>query len=93
MVLQFYLTMIFRFCIQDGSIQEKIDFEMRMQEGIGKLLAVSTQKDQVLHAVKNLMVCNARILAYQTELRREKEESTVNKTTGRSVAKSKFLCK
>ncbi|XP_077206844.1 rhotekin-2 isoform X2 [Paroedura picta] len=52
------------------SIQEKIDFEMRMREGICKLLAVTTQKDQTLHAVKNLMVCNARILAYKTELQR-----------------------
>uniref|UniRef100_A0A452GKW6 Rhotekin-2 n=1 Tax=Gopherus agassizii TaxID=38772 RepID=A0A452GKW6_9SAUR len=55
-------------------IQEKIDFEIRMREGICKLLAVSTQKDQVLHAVKNLMVCNARILAYKTELQKQKEE-------------------
>ncbi|KAH0623495.1 hypothetical protein JD844_006290 [Phrynosoma platyrhinos] len=39
----------------DCSFQEKIDFEMRMREGICKLLAVSTQKDQLLHAVKNLM--------------------------------------
>ncbi|XP_060097087.1 rhotekin-2 [Heteronotia binoei] len=43
---------------------------MRMREGICKLLAVTTQKDQTLHAVKNLMVCNARILAYKTELQR-----------------------
>ncbi|XP_053164859.1 rhotekin-2 isoform X2 [Hemicordylus capensis] len=55
---------------------------MRMREGICKLLAVSTQKDQILHAVKNLMVCNARILAYRTELQRQTEASTVNRTTG-----------
>uniref|UniRef100_A0A8D0GVN0 Rhotekin-2 n=1 Tax=Sphenodon punctatus TaxID=8508 RepID=A0A8D0GVN0_SPHPU len=40
---------------------EKMDFEIRMHDGICKLLAVSTHKDQVLHAVKNLMVCNARL--------------------------------
>ncbi|NXY72053.1 RTKN2 protein, partial [Glareola pratincola] len=54
-------------------IQEKINFEIRMREGICKLLAVSTQKDQLLQAVKNLMVCNARILAYRTELQNRKE--------------------
>ncbi|XP_009863283.1 PREDICTED: rhotekin-2 [Apaloderma vittatum] len=45
-----------------------------MQEGICKLLAVSTQKDQLLQAVKNLMVCNARIRAYRTKLQNPKEE-------------------
>uniref|UniRef100_A0A8C4WNS2 Rhotekin 2 n=1 Tax=Gopherus evgoodei TaxID=1825980 RepID=A0A8C4WNS2_9SAUR len=64
------------------SIQEKIDFEIRMREGICKLLAVSTQKDQVLHAVKNLMVCNARILAYKTELQKQKEEPVRYRTGG-----------
>ncbi|TFK11740.1 myb-related protein A [Platysternon megacephalum] len=64
------------------SIQEKIDFEIRMREGICKLLAVSTQKDQVLHAVKNLMVCNARVLAYKTELPKQKEERVTYRTGG-----------
>ncbi|NXG47855.1 RTKN2 protein, partial [Psilopogon haemacephalus] len=63
---------------------EKMNFEMRMREGICKLLAVSTQKDQVLQAVKNLMVCNARILAYRAELQIRKEESVSCRTTERS---------
>ncbi|XP_054839769.1 rhotekin-2 [Eublepharis macularius] len=74
-------------------IQEKIDFEMRMREGICKLLAVTTQKDQTLHAVKNLMVCNARILAYKAELQRE---STINRNTERCsdfAAKDREACK
>nr|XP_056706500.1 rhotekin-2 [Euleptes europaea] len=81
--------------LQSCSIQEKIEFEMRMQEGICKLLAVTTQKDQTLHAVKNLMVCNARILAYKTELQRQQRES-VNRNTGRCsdfVAKDREACK
>ncbi|NXI48998.1 RTKN2 protein, partial [Chloroceryle aenea] len=65
-------------------IQEKINFEIRMREGICKLLAVSTQKDQLLQAVKNLMVCNARILAYRTELERQKEELLSRRTEERS---------
>ncbi|XP_020648862.3 rhotekin-2 [Pogona vitticeps] len=79
----------------DCSIQEKINFEMRMREGICKLLAVSTQKDQLLHAVKNLMVCNARILAYKTELQRQ-SDSAVNRTTERSsdsAAKERTPCR
>ncbi|XP_071605213.1 rhotekin-2 isoform X3 [Heliangelus exortis] len=62
-------------------IQEKINFEIRMREGICKLLAVSTQKDQLLQAVKNLMVCNARIGAYRRELQTQREE-LVSCTTG-----------
>uniref|UniRef100_A0A8C0PS01 Rhotekin-2 n=2 Tax=Canis lupus familiaris TaxID=9615 RepID=A0A8C0PS01_CANLF len=58
----------------DCSIQEKIDLEIRMREGIWKLLSLSTQKDQILHAVKNLMVCNARIMAYTLELQKLEEQ-------------------
>ncbi|XP_021255126.1 rhotekin-2 isoform X5 [Numida meleagris] len=59
---------------RECNIQEKINFEIRMREGICKLLTVSTQKDQLLQAVKNLMVCNARIHAYRTELQNQVEE-------------------
>ncbi|XP_072612226.1 rhotekin-2 isoform X1 [Vulpes vulpes] len=45
-----------------------------MREGIWKLLSLSTQKDQILHAVKNLMVCNARIMAYTLELQKLEEQ-------------------
>ncbi|KAM8924352.1 rhotekin-2 [Pelodytes ibericus] len=60
---------------EDNGIQEKLDFEMRMREGICKLLTVSTQKDQVLNAVKNLMVCNARIKGYLAQLHSPVEEN------------------
>ncbi|XP_075469087.1 rhotekin-2 isoform X2 [Ascaphus truei] len=59
----------------DNCIQEKLDFEIRMREGICKLLSVSTQKDQVLNAVKNLMTCTARIQGYTTQLHSPREES------------------
>uniref|UniRef100_A0A8C8TTE9 Rhotekin 2 n=1 Tax=Peromyscus maniculatus bairdii TaxID=230844 RepID=A0A8C8TTE9_PERMB len=55
---------------QGCNIREKIDLEIRMREGIWKLLSLTTKKDQVLHAVKNLLVCNARIEAYTAELQR-----------------------
>ncbi|XP_068957958.1 rhotekin-2 isoform X2 [Petaurus breviceps papuanus] len=58
----------------DVSIQGKLDLETRMREGICKLLSLSTQKDQLLQAVKNLMVCNARIEAYTEELLKLEDE-------------------
>ncbi|XP_047617889.1 rhotekin-2 [Phacochoerus africanus] len=64
---------------QDNGIQEKINLEIRIREGIWKLLSLSTQKDQVLHAVKNLMVCNTRIMAYTLELQKI-EEQTADQT-------------
>ncbi|XP_013370318.1 PREDICTED: rhotekin-2 isoform X2 [Chinchilla lanigera] len=64
---------------EDCNIQEKIDLEIRIREGIWKLLSLSTQKDQILHAVKNLMVCNARIMAYTSELQKL-EEQIANQT-------------
>ncbi|XP_054428421.1 rhotekin-2 isoform X2 [Pteronotus mesoamericanus] len=45
-----------------------------MRQGIRKLLSLSTQKDQILCAVKNLMVCNARIMAYTSELQKLEEQ-------------------
>ncbi|XP_024417201.2 rhotekin-2 [Desmodus rotundus] len=80
---------------QDGSIQEKIDLEIRMRQGIWKLLSLSTQRAQVLHAVKNLMVCNARIVAYTSELQKL-EERIANQGGGGDVnfeSKERTACK
>ncbi|NXU58778.1 RTKN2 protein, partial [Turnix velox] len=77
-------------------IQEKINFEIRMREGICKLLAVSTQKDQVLQAVKNLMVCNARILTYRAQLQNGKEEPILCRTKAESSengSKDRVACR
>ncbi|XP_007517443.1 rhotekin-2 [Erinaceus europaeus] len=79
----------------DCSLQEKINLETRMREGIRKLLSLSTQKDQILLAVKNLLVCNARIMAYTLELQRL-EEQTANQTGGCDVefgSKERTACK
>ncbi|XP_016154988.1 PREDICTED: rhotekin-2 isoform X3 [Ficedula albicollis] len=83
--------------MQKCDTQEKINFEVRMREGICKLLAVSTQKEQLLHAVKNLMVCNARIRAYKAELQGQKEpspgrteeQSSENGTKDRTACRAK----
>ncbi|XP_077309924.1 rhotekin-2 [Lithobates pipiens] len=63
---------------EDSCIQEKLDFEVRMREGICKLLSVSTQKPQILNAVKNLMICNARIQVYMKQLNSQEESSVIN---------------
>uniref|UniRef100_A0A8C4X379 Rhotekin 2 n=1 Tax=Erpetoichthys calabaricus TaxID=27687 RepID=A0A8C4X379_ERPCA len=59
-------------------IQEKIDFEIRMREGALKLLAASSQREQILNASKNVMTSNTRILAYMTDLQRKKESQITN---------------
>ncbi|XP_053548236.1 rhotekin-2 [Bombina bombina] len=69
---------------EDNCIKEKLEFEIRMREGICKLLSVSTQKDQILNAVKNLMVCNARIQGYMAQLHSLRNESSATSTGRRS---------
>ncbi|MGH0161051.1 UNVERIFIED_CONTAM: hypothetical protein FKN15_040216 [Acipenser sinensis] len=81
---------------QDCNIQEKIDTEIRMRDGAHKLLAASTQRDQVLNAFKNLMTCNMRIMAYMTELQKKKEEQIMNRMARRSSdvgTKERTACK
>ncbi|XP_074230170.1 rhotekin-2 isoform X4 [Camelus bactrianus] len=79
----------------DCSIQEKINLETRIRDGVWKLLSLSTQKDQILHAVKNLMLCNARIMAYTLEL--QKLEEQIANQTGRCdtnfESKARTACK
>ncbi|XP_027696322.1 rhotekin-2 [Vombatus ursinus] len=79
----------------DGSIQGKLDFETRMREGICKLLSLSTQKDQLLEAVKNLMVCDARIMAYTQELQKLEEQigNGAERRCGDSKTKEWTACK
>ncbi|KAG9484940.1 hypothetical protein GDO78_008184 [Eleutherodactylus coqui] len=66
---------------QDSCIQEKLGFEVRMREGVCKLLSVSTQKEQILDAMKNLLTCTARIQVYTALLRSLQEEGDA--ATGR----------
>ncbi|XP_007895408.1 rhotekin-2 isoform X3 [Callorhinchus milii] len=70
--------------MKDCNIQDKMDFEIRMREGICKLLAACTQRDQVVQAAKNLLTCNARILGYMAELQKRKEEQILHNMARRS---------
>ncbi|XP_059964827.1 rhotekin-2 isoform X3 [Mesoplodon densirostris] len=80
---------------QDCSIQGKIDLEVRIREGVWKLLSLSTQKDQILHAVKNLMVCNARIMAYTLELQKLEEQiaNQIGRCDVNFESKARTACK
>ncbi|XP_067294404.1 rhotekin isoform X4 [Pseudorasbora parva] len=69
---------------QDSDIQKKIDYEIRMREGACKLLAACSQRDQALEASKSLLTCNARIMAYMSELQRMKEAQVMQRIARRS---------
>ncbi|KAJ8372692.1 hypothetical protein AAFF_G00280210 [Aldrovandia affinis] len=82
---------------EDSNIQEKIDFEIRMQEGAYKLLVASTKRDQILNASKSLLTCNTRIKAYMKELQKRKEDQDAKFTSMRRlsdmVSKDRVPCK
>ncbi|KAL4617460.1 rhotekin isoform X2 [Arapaima gigas] len=69
--------------LQDSDIQKKIDYEIRMREGTCKLLGACSQRDQALEAAKSLLTCNARILAYMSELQRMKEAQVLQRAARR----------
>ncbi|XP_018592277.2 rhotekin-like isoform X2 [Scleropages formosus] len=69
--------------LQDSDIQKKIDYEIRMREGTCKLLGACSQRDQALEAAKSLLTCNARILAYMSELQRMKEAQILQRAARR----------
>nr|XP_026649898.1 rhotekin-2 isoform X3 [Zonotrichia albicollis] len=67
-----------------------MNFELRMREGICRLLAVSTQREQLLRAVKNLLVCNARIRAYRAQLQAPgQQQSSENGTKDRTACRAR----
>ncbi|KAK7164927.1 hypothetical protein R3I94_003340 [Phoxinus phoxinus] len=70
--------------LKDSDIQKKIDYEIRMREGACKLLAACSQRDQALEASKSLLTCNARIMAYMSELQRMKEAQVMQRIARRS---------
>ncbi|XP_069043584.1 rhotekin isoform X5 [Lepisosteus oculatus] len=75
---------IFVDTLQDSDIQKKIDYEIRMRDGACKLLAACSRRDQALEAAKSLLTCNARILAYMSELQRMKEAQVMQRVARRS---------
>uniref|UniRef100_A0A671RG27 Rhotekin-like n=1 Tax=Sinocyclocheilus anshuiensis TaxID=1608454 RepID=A0A671RG27_9TELE len=78
---RFYLILFY--CMR-SILHKKIDYEIRMREGACKLLAACSQRDQALEASKSLLTCNARIMAYMSELQRMKEAQVMQRVARRS---------
>uniref|UniRef100_A0A8C4RXL2 Rhotekin b n=1 Tax=Erpetoichthys calabaricus TaxID=27687 RepID=A0A8C4RXL2_ERPCA len=73
---------------------QKIDHEIRMRDGACKLLAACSQREQALEAAKSLLTCNARIMAYMSELQKMKESQIMQKMARRYVSCQRILpCK
>ncbi|NWY44473.1 RTKN2 protein, partial [Sylvia atricapilla] len=77
----------------ESETREKLSFEVRMREGICRLLAVSTQREQLLRAVKDLMVCNARIRAYRAQLQRHDEQPRTAQQSSESGTEDQMACR
>ncbi|GIY79212.1 rhotekin-2 [Caerostris extrusa] len=63
------LTLTYEF---EYDLEQKIDLEIKMQEGTNKLLAACRYQLQSLEALKSLLTSNERINAYMLELQRRK---------------------
>lgn len=55
-------------------IQHQIDEQIRMREGVMKLMSASSTLNQALETSKNLLTINARILGLMTALQKRKKE-------------------
>ena len=76
------------FCAQeldDSAIQEKIDHEVHIRDGIVKLLAACHEEVQALEASKNLLTINARILALMALLQRHRAKSVLRRKGSRYI--------
>ncbi|XP_020608887.1 rhotekin-like isoform X2 [Orbicella faveolata] len=65
--------------LDDSAIQEKIDHEACIRDGIVKLLAACHEEVQALEASKNLLTINARILALMGLLQRHRAKSVMRR--------------
>ncbi|XP_042909473.1 rhotekin isoform X4 [Parasteatoda tepidariorum] len=57
---------------EEYDLEQKIDLEIKMQEGTNKLLAACRYQLQSLEAIKSLLTSNERINSYMFELQRRK---------------------
>ena len=69
--------------LDDSAIQEKIDHEACIRDGIVKLLAACHEEGQALEASKNLLTINARILALMGLLQRHRAKSVMRRKGSR----------
>ncbi|XP_073239087.1 rhotekin-like isoform X2 [Porites lutea] len=72
--------------LDDSAIQEKIDHEVHIRDGIVKLLAACHEEVQALEASKNLLTINARILALMALLQRHRAKSVLRRKGSSSTS-------
>ncbi|XP_068745626.1 rhotekin-like isoform X2 [Montipora capricornis] len=72
--------------LDDSAIQEKIDHEVHIRDGIMKLLAACHEEVQALETSKNLLTINARILALMGLLQRHRAKSVMRRKGSSSSA-------
>lgn len=72
--------------LDDSAIQEKIDHEVHIRDGIMKLLAACHEEVQALETSKNLLTINARILALMGLLQRHRAKSVMRRKGSSSTA-------
>ena len=76
--LVMFMTMLI-VLFQDSELQRKIEREIKMRDGIAKLLAASKHPAQLMEAAKNMLISNTRVLGYMSELQRRKSEEILKK--------------
>lgn len=78
--------------LDDSAIQEKIDHEVHIRDGIVKLLAACHEEVQALEASKSLLTINARILALMGLLQRHRAKSVMRRKGSRYTLHSLNNC-
>uniref|UniRef100_A0A673CE91 Rhotekin 2b n=1 Tax=Sphaeramia orbicularis TaxID=375764 RepID=A0A673CE91_9TELE len=68
----------------DEEVLQQIEREVRMRDGASKLLAACSQREQALEASKNLLTCNARILALLSQLQKMRKAQILQRVGNRS---------
>ncbi|GLD51701.1 rhotekin-like isoform X1 [Lates japonicus] len=77
---------------QDKEVLKQIEKEVRMREGASKLLAACSQREQALEASKNLLTCNARILALLSQLQRMRKAQILKRMGRRKPSEDIVAC-
>ncbi|XP_070610031.1 rhotekin-2 [Erythrolamprus reginae] len=70
-----------------------METETRMRDGLRKLLAASTSRDQALRAAKALALCNGRLRALRADLRRPSEAAEAAGRGSDFEAKDRAACR
>ncbi len=76
-----YLHMYWFVWNQDPELERKIDCEVKMIDGISKLLNVATTVEQTIECNKALVLSQQRMLAFMGEIRRKQQNLLKNDDT------------